>query len=160
MPYWAPEAIEHTSGVHQQILGGNAPAQGLEVRLMRKSGERFDALLIEAPLIDSEGRHIGWMGSMVDVTEQKNAQELARQQQERLQATARLVTMGEMASTLAHELNQPLAAISSYNTGCINMIGSGDMSPRELTGILEKIGKQAQRAALPARADEADLERP
>jgi two-component system sensor histidine kinase DctS len=85
------------------------------------------------------------MGSMVDVTEQKRAQELARQQQERLQATARLVTMGEMASTLAHELNQPLAAISSYNTGCLNMIGNGTC-PRELTGVLEKIGKQAQRA--------------
>jgi len=146
MPYWAPEALERTLAVHEMVLGGHAPPQGIEIRLMRKSGERFDALLIEAPLIDSEGRHIGWMGSMVDVTEQKNAQELARQQQERLQATARLVTMGEMASTLAHELNQPLAAISSYNTGCINMIGNGDMSPRELTGILEKIGKQAQRA--------------
>lgn len=147
MPYWAPEAIEHTSGVHQQILGGNAPAQGLEVRLMRKSGERFDALLIEAPLIDDQGRHIGWMGSVVDVTEQKRAQELARQQQERLQATARLVTMGEMASTLAHELNQPLAAISSYNTGCLNMLEHGSIAPDELTGVLQKIGKQAQRAA-------------
>ncbi len=147
MPYWAPEAIEHTSGVHQQILGGKAPAQGLEVRLMRKNGERFDALLIEAPLIDDRGRHIGWMGSVVDVTEQKRAQELARQQQERLQATARLVTMGEMASTLAHELNQPLAAISSYNTGCLNMLEHGSIAPDELTGVLQKIGKQAQRAA-------------
>jgi two-component system sensor histidine kinase DctS len=146
MPYWAPEALERTLAVHEMVLGGNAPPQGIEIRLMRRSGERFDALLIEAPLIDSEGRHIGWMGSMVDVTEQKHAQELYRQQQERLQATARLVTMGEMASTLAHELNQPLAAISSYNTGCINMIGKGDMSPGELSGILEKIGKQAQRA--------------
>jgi len=146
MPYWAPEALERTLAVHEMVLGGNAPAQGIEIRLMRRNGERFDALLIEAPLIDSEGRHIGWMGSMVDVTEQKHAQELYRQQQERLQATARLVTMGEMASTLAHELNQPLAAISSYNTGCINMIGKGDMSPGELSGILEKIGKQAQRA--------------
>ncbi|MDD2987707.1 MAG: PAS domain S-box protein [Zoogloea sp.] len=146
MPYWAPEALERTLTVHEMVLGGNAPAQGIEIRLMRRNGERFDALLIEAPLIDSEGRHIGWMGSMVDVTEQKHAQELYRQQQERLQATARLVTMGEMASTLAHELNQPLAAISSYNTGCINMIDKGDMSPGELSGILEKIGKQAQRA--------------
>jgi two-component system sensor histidine kinase DctS len=114
---------------------------------MRKSGERFDALLIEAPLIDDQGRHIGWMGSVVDVTEQKRAQELARQQQERLQATARLVTMGEMASTLAHELNQPLAAISSYNTGCLNMLEHGSIAPDELTGVLQKIGKQAQRAA-------------
>lgn len=147
MPYWAPETLERTLAVHQMVLGGNAPPQGMEIRLMRRNGERFDALLIEAPLIDSDGRHIGWMGSMVDVTEQKRAQDLARQQQERLQATARLVTMGEMASTLAHELNQPLAAISSYNTGCLNMIGRGEISPAELTGVLEKVGKQAQRAA-------------
>lgn len=147
MPYWAPESLERTLSVHQMVLGGNAPPQGMEIRLMRRNGERFDALLIEAPLIDSDGRHIGWMGSMVDVTEQKRAQDLARQQQERLQATARLVTMGEMASTLAHELNQPLAAISSYNTGCLNMIGRGEISSTELTSVLEKIGKQAQRAA-------------
>ena len=146
MPYWAPEALEHTLTVHNMVLGGQAPVQGMEIRLMRRDGERFDALLIEAPLIDSDGKHIGWMGSMVDVTEQKRAQELARQQQERLQATARLVTMGEMASTLAHELNQPLAAISSYNTGCLNMIEHGQLSQTELTGVLEKIGKQAQRA--------------
>ncbi len=146
MPYWAPESLERTYEVHQMILGGNAPPQGVEIRLMRRSGERFDALLIEAPLIDADGRQIGWMGSMVDVTEQKRTQELARQQQERLQATARLVTMGEMASTLAHELNQPLAAISSYNTGCLNMIEHGALSEGELTGILQKIGKQAQRA--------------
>ncbi|WP_366520711.1 PAS domain S-box protein [Zoogloea sp.] len=146
MPYWAPESLEQTLAVHEMVLKGNAPVQGIEVRLMRRNGERFDALMIEAPLIDSDGKHIGWMGSMVDVTEQNKAQELARQQQERLQATARLVTMGEMASTLAHELNQPLAAISSYNTGCINLIEQGQLPRQELLGILAKIGKQAQRA--------------
>jgi len=146
MPYWAPETLERSLEVHMQILDGNTPPQGVEIRLMRRNGERFDALLIEAPLIDTDGRQIGWMGSIVDITEQKRAQEFARQQQERLQATARLVTMGEMASTLAHELNQPLAAISSYNTGCLNMIEHGAISPSELAGVLHKIGKQAQRA--------------
>ena len=147
MPYWPPEDLERILDVHAMILSGHAPSQGVEFRLMRRDGTRFDVLLIEAPLIGPNGRHIGWMGSMVDVTEQKRAQELARQQQERLQATARLVTMGEMASTLAHELNQPLAAISSYNTGCLNLIRQGDLPRDELTGILEKIGRQAQRAA-------------
>lgn len=146
MPYWAPESLERTYEVHQMILGGHAPPQGVEIRLMRRNGERFDALLLEAPLIDADGQHIGWMGSVVDVTEQKRAQEFAREQQERLQATSRLVTMGEMASTLAHELNQPLAAISSYNTGCLNMLQHGQLSEDELTGILQKVGKQAQRA--------------
>ena len=87
------------------------------------------------------------MGSVVDVTEQKRAQELARQQQERLQATARLVTMGEMASTSPTSSTSPLAAISSYNTGCLNMLEHGSIAPDELTGVLQKIGKQAQRAA-------------
>jgi two-component system sensor histidine kinase DctS len=89
---------------------GNAPPEGFELRFMRSDGTRFDALVYEAPLIDADGRHTGWMGSVLDVTERKHAAELARQQFEKLQFTGRLVTMGEMASTLAHELNQPLAA--------------------------------------------------
>jgi len=103
-------------------------------------------LVYEAPLIDSDGRHTGWMGSVLDITERKQAMELARQQEEKLQATSRLVTMGEMASTLAHELNQPLAAISSYNTGCMNKLESGHYTPDELRGAMEKLGVQAQRA--------------
>jgi two-component system sensor histidine kinase DctS len=54
--------------------------------------------------------------------------------------------MGEMASTLAHELNQPLAAIASYNTGCLNLLNNGQASPNEILPALEKIGLQAQRA--------------
>src|SRR5690606_19371394 len=59
---------------------------------------------------------------------------------------SRLITMGEMASTLAHELNQPLAAISSYNTGCLNCLADGTADPEELREIHEKLGRQARRA--------------
>ena len=86
------------------------------------------------------------MDSVLDITERKRAEELNRQQEEKLQATSRLVTMGEMASTLAHELNQPLAAISSYNTDCLNKLTSGNFTPAELHGAMEKLGLQAQRA--------------
>ena len=54
--------------------------------------------------------------------------------------------MGEMASTLAHELNQPLAAIASYNTGCLNILGNPAGDVHEIKPALEKIGVQAQRA--------------
>jgi two-component system sensor histidine kinase DctS len=127
-------------------MEGNAPREGFEIRFMRKDGSRFDALVYEAPLIDADGQHTGWMGSIVDVTARKHAEELARQQQEKLQLTSRLVTMGEMASTLAHELNQPLAAITSYNTGCLNKLESGAFTRDELSGALTKLGVQAQRA--------------
>jgi two-component system sensor histidine kinase DctS len=103
-------------------------------------------MIFEAPLIDAEGRHTGWMGSMLDITEQKRARELARQQEERLQATSRLITMGEMASTLAHELNQPLAAITSYNSGCLNRLADGEADVHELKEIHDRIARQARRA--------------
>ena len=146
MPYWAPEQLEETYAMHQTVLAGKAPLDGFEITFMRKSGERFHALIYEAKLIDGNGKHTGWMASVLDITERKRAEELARQQQEQLQFTSRLVTMGEMASTLAHELNQPLAAIASYNTGCLNLLHSGQSSPQEILPALEKIGLQAQRA--------------
>lgn len=146
MPYWAPEELENTQAIHQAVIEGKAPREGFEIRLMRKDASRFDALIYEAPLIDADGRHTGWMASIVDVTARKQVEAMARQQQEKLQLTSRLITMGEMASALAHELNQPLAAITSYNTGCLNKLESGDFNSRELTDALGKLGVQAQRA--------------
>jgi two-component system sensor histidine kinase DctS len=146
MPYWEPEMMEDTLARHEEVLSGAASSEGFELRFRRRNGERFDALIYEAPLVDAEGRHIGWMGSVLDVTDRKHAEELARQQTEKLQATGRLITMGEMASTLAHELNQPLAAIASYGAGCLNLLRSGTYDPAELVEALEKLGTQAQRA--------------
>jgi two-component system sensor histidine kinase DctS len=146
MPYWAPEQLEETYAMHQTVLAGEAPLDGFEITFMRKNGERFQALVYEAKLIDGNGKHTGWMASILDITERKRTEELARQQQEQLQFTSRLVTMGEMASTLAHELNQPLAAIASYNTGCLNLLSSGNATPQDIQPALEKIGVQAQRA--------------
>jgi len=146
MPYWIPEQLDETLELHQAVLDGNAPPDGFEITLQRKDGERFQALIYEAPLIDGNGQHTGWMASILDVTERRQAEEVARQQQEELQFTSRLVTMGEMASTLAHELNQPLAAIASYNTGCLNLLAADAFDPQDFREALEKLGVQAQRA--------------
>jgi two-component system sensor histidine kinase DctS len=86
------------------------------------------------------------MGSVLDITERKRARELARQQEDKLAATARLVTVGEMASTIAHELNQPLSAIASYTTGCLNLLEGGAPPAAELREALRKTAQQAQRA--------------
>ncbi len=146
MPFWAPEEMEQILAINEAAIKGKAPREGVEVRLMRKDGSRFDALVYEAPLIDADGNHAGWMASLVDVTARKRAEGLARQQQEKLQVTSRLVTMGEMASSLAHELNQPLAAITSYTAGCMNKLESGVFTNSELKEALGKLGVQAQRA--------------
>lgn len=146
MPYWVPEQYEETMAMHQVVMAGEAPPDGFEITFRRKDGEHFQALVYEAPLIDGNGRQTGWMASVLDVTERRRAEELARQQQEQLQFTSRLVTMGEMASTLAHELNQPLAAIASYNTGCLNLLANKTVDCADIREALEKLGVQAQRA--------------
>ena len=147
MPYWDPERLEQTFELHRQILSNGSATEGTEVRLRRKNGETLDVLVFEAPLIDARGQHAGWMGSVLDITEQKRAREQARQQEERLQQSSRLITMGEMASTLAHELNQPLAAIASYNSGCMNRLQDEQPIDRgELLDIHERIARQARRA--------------
>ncbi|MBK1841306.1 PAS domain S-box protein [Azospirillum sp. YIM B02556] len=150
-PYWLPEEIDQAEAAFQDVLAGRAPESGLEMRFQRADGERFDALIYEAPLIDANGRQTGWMGSVLDITERKRAEELARQQQERLQQTSRLITMGEMASTLAHELNQPLSAIASYCTGCLNRLRSDRCDTQEVAAALEKLAAQAKRAGLVVR---------
>ncbi|PGH54237.1 PAS domain-containing sensor histidine kinase [Azospirillum palustre] len=150
-PYWLPEEIDRAEAAFQDVLAGRAPESGLEMRFQRADGERFEALIYEAPLIDANGRQTGWMGSVLDITERKRAEELARQQQERLQQTSRLITMGEMASTLAHELNQPLSAIASYCTGCLNRLRSDRCDTEEVAAALEKLAAQAKRAGLVVR---------
>jgi two-component system, LuxR family, sensor histidine kinase DctS len=154
MPYWAPEAMDEYQQRFSQVLQGTVTPQ-FETVFQRASGERFPVLVFESPLVDEDGRQTGWMGSILDISDRKRVEELNRQQQEKLQASARLATMGEIASTLAHELNQPLAAISSYSTGALNLIendaaGSDKTKTSLDTGLLktafEKVGAQAQRA--------------
>ncbi len=146
LPFWPPEEMERIQEVTATLVAQGERREGLEIRYMKKDGTRFEVLIYEAPLIDADGHQTGWMSSVVDVTERKRSEELARQQQEKLQQTSRLVTMGEMASSLAHELNQPLAAITSYNAGCLNRLSSDDFSREELRAVMEKLGVQARRA--------------
>lgn len=90
------------------------------------------------------------MGAVLDISEQRRVEEVSRASQERLQATARLATVGEMASLLSHELNQPLAAISSYATGSMNLLQDAAFKDPQLaetlSSAIQRIGQQAERA--------------
>lgn len=146
MPYWLPEDLAHTRRLHDAVLAGQAGSDGMELTLRRKDGTRIDVLIYETPLIDAKGSQRGWMGSFIDITERKRAEEMARAQAEKMQHTARLVTMGEMASLLAHDLNQPLAAIASYRTGLQNLLASGADGSAQIAPAVDAIGDAADRA--------------
>jgi C4-dicarboxylate-specific signal transduction histidine kinase len=81
-----------------------------------------------------------------DITARRHAEEIAQTQTERAQSASRLITMGEMASSVAHELNQPLTAINNYCTGLISRIKGRNLSESDLLGALDKTARQAQRA--------------
>ncbi len=83
---------------------------------------------------------------LTDITEQKRAEALQRENQASLHHTARLVNLAEAATTLAHELNQPLNAILGYNAACLRLLDEGDADPGELAAAMEKCRIQAVRA--------------
>ncbi len=153
MPYWPPEEIpEYQARYKQPLPIDNIHSNGFETVFMRKDGIRFPVLIFEAPLLNAQGIQTGWMSSIVDTTYQKNMELITRQQQEQLAQQARLATMGELSTTLSHELNQPLAAISSYATATLNMLESGMVQANDVQEGLLRISKQAQRAGLVIRS--------
>jgi PAS domain S-box-containing protein len=270
-PYWPPEEAEQLQRNIDTALAGRAPPNGFEMRIMNKSGERFDVRLYFSPLIDTQGKQIGWMASMnditepkrtrveleqaherfetvidgldaavhvtdarsdeilfanrafgnifghdsvgrssatvtaacrpapddlavdpaaldaktlprelydgelrhnlsgrwyhvheqairwvdgrtvrvqiaADITERKHLDEVTLEQQKRLEQTSRLITMGEMASSLAHELNQPLSAIANYCAGCIKRLSEGNPRIEDILAAMHKAADQAERA--------------
>ncbi len=274
-PYWPPDRAEENQRLLRQEMQGRSPAGGIEVRLMRKDGQLFDARMYVSPLVDLKGQQTGWMTSMTNITEAKRirdqlsasherfttvlegldasvsvqsvqqgdllfanrsyrlwfgadgqghrlltnngeeerfeserhgdvdplsglpmhelteatgelreiyvdalkkwfevrsrylqwtdgrlaqmviatdvtarvkAEEVAKQQAEKAAVTSRLMTMGEMASTVAHELNQPLTAITNYCNGMVSRVTAGTISGEDLLGALRKTAHQAERA--------------
>ncbi len=103
------------------------------------------------PLFDDAGAFLGYRGMGADITRQQRAEEAlrasearVREQQAELARVSRLNAMGEMATGLAHELNQPLAAIAHYCDAGLSMLGSeGNL---ELRQVLDEAYEQAQRA--------------
>ena len=81
-----------------------------------------------------------------DITERKHLDEVTLEQQKRLEQTSRLITMGEMASSLAHELNQPLSAIANYCAGCIKRLSEGNPRIEDILAAMHKAADQAERA--------------
>ena len=271
-PYWPPDRIEENRRLLQQEMHGRSPAGGIEVRMMRKDGQMFDARMYMSPLVGANGQQAGWMTSVTNITEAKRirdqlsasherfttvlegldasvsvlsvhqgdllfanrsyrlwfgadarghalltgrpagddvsedevdelsglptqeltetagdlrevfveplkkwfdvrsrylqwtdgrlaqmviatdvtarvrAEELAAQQAERAADASRLMTMGEMASSVAHELNQPLTAITNYCNGMVSRVESGSIVKADLVAALRKTAQQAERA--------------
>ncbi|MBV8122921.1 MAG: PAS domain-containing sensor histidine kinase, partial [Paucibacter sp.] len=102
---------------------------------------------------DVRARYLQWTDGRLaqmliatDITARRKAEAQAALQAEKVQVTSRLMTMGEMASSVAHELNQPLTAITNYCNGMVSRVRNDQIGKDDLLAALEKTAKQAQRA--------------
>ena len=128
---------------------------GLPTQELTEAGSDSREVFIE-PLqkwFEVRARYLQWTDGRLaqmlvatDITARRSAESLAASQAEKAQVTSRLVTMGEMASSVAHELNQPLTAITNYCNGIITRVNNNAIAKEDLIAALEKTSRQAQRA--------------
>lgn len=146
MPYWVPQELEQSMSRHLRNMAGKAPREGYESHWQHRDGSLVEVMVFEAPLVDAKGQQIGWMASILNITERKRMEERERKQLETMAHHARLTMLGEVASTLAHELNQPLSAIASYNAGLLNALGERPDIDPQIIKAMQRMGEQASHA--------------
>lgn len=146
MPYWPKDELESAMQRHLRNMAGRAPAEGYQSRWQHRDGRLIDVMVFEAPLVDARGQHIGWMASILNITERRQMEERERKQADTMAHHARLTMLGEVASTLAHELNQPLSVISSYTAGLTNVFKQQDHADPHVLDALDSMGEQAAHA--------------
>ncbi len=141
VPEDADEEVDNLSGLPTQELteGGTSPREVFVDSLQKW----FD---VRARYLQWTDGRLAQMIIATDITARLRAEEQAAAQAEKAQVTARLVTMGEMASSVAHELNQPLTAITNYCNGMVSRVKAASIEQDDLVAALQKTARQAERA--------------
>jgi len=138
---------------------GNSLDNGHRYLCANANGPWADVRDVFSPLVkrwfEVRVRSIQWVDGRnvemvvaTDITQERATEEAQREQHDRLQQTARLITMGEMASSLAHELNQPLTAIANYTSGAASRLrlAQSKGEPPSIDELIELLGKTARQA--------------
>jgi two-component system sensor histidine kinase DctS len=146
LPFWPPEAVHDMMARNQMTLEGQAPRAGTEARWRHRDGHMMDVMVFESPLVNMLGVRVGWMGSIVDISERKRLADTERLQSEVLARHARLTMMGEMASSLAHDINQPLTVIANYTEGLMTRLSRQPEPDAQMREALDAIGRHAELA--------------
>ncbi len=141
-----PDDRATAESMRLSLLRGDVEYLREETRYQRSDGSIMSGVVRYSLARDLRNRPLMFVVQVVDRTEQLEAELEIRLQRESLAQAARLGTMGEMAAAIAHELNQPLTAISSYAQACHRMMESGSIQAKDIKEILSKVHAQARRA--------------
>ncbi|WP_435626657.1 PAS domain S-box protein [Candidatus Ferrigenium straubiae] len=139
--YVHPDDAERCLDVYSKAIGQIQPFK-LEYRLRRQDGIYRWMLDSGIPRFTEEGDFSGYIGTCVDITEQKQFENM----REKMEHVGRLNIAGEMASSMAHELSQPLTACSNYLDGCLRRMEENDWNREKLHRAVQLAHKQSERA--------------
>ncbi len=155
-------AAEEIEGLTPRVLQGPSTDQNV-LKALRKSlvqGTSHEAETVNyrkdgtpyrvewniAPVRQPDGRVTHWVSVQRDVTRRRHDEQMARLHRDELAHSIRLTMMGELASGLAHELNQPLAAISNYAAGALVRFKNQTVDIETARNVLQRISDQSTRA--------------
>lgn len=143
--YVHPDDRDHVMEVWERILSSGSPGES-EVRLRRADGEYRWFLWRASPFFDSAGEITQWFGVNVDIENRKRAEEDLRQSQSDLAHGSRMTTMGELAVSIAHEVNQPLMAVVTNAGACLRWLSDSQTDITMARQAAERIVRDGHRA--------------
>ena len=137
----------HDTGFKRYVATGQRHInwQGTELTGLRKNGKEFPVEVSFGELI--QDGHRVFTGFIRDISERKQAQRAIQNAQAELARVSRLTTMGELAASIAHEVNQPLTAVNNNSNACLRLLANQNLQPDVLRRALEEIVSDGTRAS-------------
>jgi PAS domain S-box-containing protein len=124
----------------------NKRGEEVEARILRADGQYRWFNLRQSPLLDVNGAVAKWYGVLIDIEDRRRAEEKLRQSQSELARVARLTTLGELAVSIAHEINQPLMAIVTNAGTCLRWLDEAQFDAAKSRQAAERVVRDGHRA--------------
>ncbi|MCO5731510.1 PAS domain S-box protein [Rhizobium sp. SSA_523] len=140
-----PDDVDRMRVSWETIVTTRQPSP-VDARIRRFDGEYRWFNLQQSPLLDAQGNVVRWYGVVFDIEDRKRVEESLRQSQSQLAQVTRLTTIGELAVSIAHEINQPLMAVVTNAGTCLRWLQDGNVDIEQARLAAERVVRDGHRA--------------
>jgi hypothetical protein len=140
-----PDDLKQLESLRERMLSEGAVFE-MEARIRGKDGQYRWFLIRDNPLRDEQGRVLRWYGTRTDIEDRKQAEEALRRAQAELARVTRIMTMGELAASIAHEVNQPISGIVLNGNTCLRWLAGDSPNLEEAREAARRIVRDGKRA--------------